>query len=257
MTDGNREMITSPLLLDSKQPDYLAIAQILMEEIESGARPVGSLLPTEGELCEQWQLSRYAVRQALGRLSSLGLIAKRPGVGTRVIAQHPGTSYRQTMHTLADVSQYAQNTHFEVEQKKYIVPDASLQTLLRTDSAEKWLCISGLRTITATRSPISLVEIYVSRAYSKLSGVSGILKVPVFELIEKQHNLRITRVEQEIQGVIIRAEVAKSLQVEDGSAGLRIIRTYFVGSQIVEVTVGTHPAERYSYTMQLDLDRQP
>jgi DNA-binding GntR family transcriptional regulator len=252
-----REPITSPLLLDSKQPEYLAIAQMLMQEIESGARPVGSLLPTEGELCEQWKLSRYAARQAISRLSSLGLVASKPGVGTRVIAQHPGTSYRQTMHTLADLSQYAQDTHFEVADKKQVVPDGALQKLLRAGSDDKWLCISGLRTSSATQLPISLVEIYVCRPYSKLSGVSGILKVPVFELIEKQYDLRITRVEQEIQGVIIRADVARELQVEDGSAGLRIIRTYFVGTQVVEVTIGTHPAERYSYTMQLDLDRQP
>ena len=44
------------------------LARDLSEGISSGRYAVGTLLPTEFELCEQYGLSRYAVRKALDAL---------------------------------------------------------------------------------------------------------------------------------------------------------------------------------------------
>lgn len=46
---------------------------------------------------------------------------------------------------------------------------------------------------------------------------------------------------------------AEALQVPDPSPGLRIIRTYFVGEKVIEVTTGVHPANRFSYCMTFQL----
>ncbi|WP_374703643.1 hypothetical protein [Burkholderia sp. WAC0059] len=59
--------------------------------------------------------------------------------------------------------------------------------------------------------------------------------------------------EQEIQSQLIGGIQAAALQVPDGSAGLRIVRTYFVRDQIIEVTTGLHPASRFSYSMTFQL----
>jgi GntR family transcriptional regulator, transcriptional repressor for pyruvate dehydrogenase complex len=56
----------------------------LAAEILSGALAPGSLLSSEGELSEQFGLSRLTVRQALHRLADLGLIMLRQGCPTRV-----------------------------------------------------------------------------------------------------------------------------------------------------------------------------
>jgi len=58
----------------SKQAD---MARDLSEGIQQGRYAVGSLLPTEFELCEQYGVSRYAVRQTLKVLQDLGLISRR------------------------------------------------------------------------------------------------------------------------------------------------------------------------------------
>ena len=50
----------------------------------SGTLAVGDYLPAERTLCEQLGVSRSVVREALGRLTSLGLVESRQGSGTRV-----------------------------------------------------------------------------------------------------------------------------------------------------------------------------
>ena len=70
----------------AQQPMYQQIAEDLQNQIESGALAPGSPLPTEIELRERYEASRNTIRDAIKRLTSLGLIETRPGQGTFVTA---------------------------------------------------------------------------------------------------------------------------------------------------------------------------
>lgn len=70
----------------AQQPMYQQIAEDLQNQIESGALAQGSQLPTEIELRERYEASRNTIRDAIKRLTSLGLIETRPGQGTFVTA---------------------------------------------------------------------------------------------------------------------------------------------------------------------------
>lgn len=56
----------------------------LITNITSGVWPAGSKLPTEAELCAQYGASRTSVRQALAKLTALGLVESKRGSGTTV-----------------------------------------------------------------------------------------------------------------------------------------------------------------------------
>ena len=66
------------------QPMYVQIAEDLRARIESGALEPGAQLPTELELRDHYNASRYSIRDAVRRLTSLGLVETRPGQGTFV-----------------------------------------------------------------------------------------------------------------------------------------------------------------------------
>ena len=57
------------------------MARTLRKEIVDGVYPVGSQLPTEHELCERFEVSRYTIREALRRLRDDNLVASRPARG--------------------------------------------------------------------------------------------------------------------------------------------------------------------------------
>jgi GntR family transcriptional regulator len=66
------------------QPLYQQIADDLRQQIESGKLAPGAQLPVELELREQYDASRNTIRDAIKRLTSLGLVQRRPGQGTFV-----------------------------------------------------------------------------------------------------------------------------------------------------------------------------
>lgn len=65
-------------------PFYLQLANVLRNQINSGVFDAKTLLPSERELCNAYDVSRSTVRQAIQVLKEEGLISKERGVGTRI-----------------------------------------------------------------------------------------------------------------------------------------------------------------------------
>jgi GntR family transcriptional regulator len=59
---------------------------VLRDRIASGAWTLGDRLPGEIDIAAAFDVSRTTARRALGKLIDEGLIARRPGAGTRIIA---------------------------------------------------------------------------------------------------------------------------------------------------------------------------
>jgi GntR family transcriptional regulator len=68
----------------AQQPMYQQIADDLRSQIDSGDLVPDQQLPTELELRKTYDASRNTVRDAIKRLTSLGLVETRPGQGTFV-----------------------------------------------------------------------------------------------------------------------------------------------------------------------------
>ncbi|MFM2587115.1 FadR/GntR family transcriptional regulator [Vibrio sp. TBV020] len=69
----------------SKRSLHVQVAREIARGILSGKLAQGSILPGEMDLCEQFGVSRTALREAVKLLTSKGLLESRPKVGTRVI----------------------------------------------------------------------------------------------------------------------------------------------------------------------------
>ncbi len=68
----------------SSVPLYYQLQEILHQQIASGRFGVGDPLPSEGELCRMFDVSRIVVRQALEVLADDGEIVRLQGKGTFV-----------------------------------------------------------------------------------------------------------------------------------------------------------------------------
>jgi GntR family transcriptional regulator len=68
----------------AQQPMYQQIAETIRRRIEEGELDRGQQLPTELELRTEFNASRNTIRDAIKRLSGLGLVETRPGQGTFV-----------------------------------------------------------------------------------------------------------------------------------------------------------------------------
>lgn len=65
-------------------PLYYQLKTILLEELSSGNYPPGSIIPTEDEISELFDISRTTVRQAITDLVREGKLSRTKGKGTFV-----------------------------------------------------------------------------------------------------------------------------------------------------------------------------
>ncbi|MDQ2733400.1 MAG: GntR family transcriptional regulator [Pseudomonadota bacterium] len=259
-----RNSIASASIRRSKaaEPRHRIASRRMLELVASGDWPLGALLPTESELEAEFGLSRYGVRQAVQVLCDLGLVSRQQGVGTRVIATTASTRYIQSVGNLDDIVQYVKGTRLDITTRKRIAGDivlrefASLQGtgLAAMQQPDRWLLLKGVRYARTHELPVALAEVYVNDRYSDLPALGRVVSMPIYTHIEQRFGVRMTRVEQEIFGVRIAGEAADALRVRAGAAGLRVVRKYFVDHEIIDITIGTHPAERFSYATTYELD---
>ncbi len=112
---------------------YRDIATKLQNEIRLGNHPVGELLPTETELMARHSASRQTVREALRILMDQGLIVRRAGLGSVVIATEPPVLFTHSVKSLTEWLRYSNETYRDVVASREIVADRKLAALLKCE----------------------------------------------------------------------------------------------------------------------------
>lgn len=234
------------------QPQYVLVAQTLIDDIRRGHYGVGQMLPPETALCTQFGVSRHTMREAMRLLIERGLVTRQRGVGTTVTSREPRAHYTQSTASVADLPQYVEETRLVTKEVKDVLAIGELSELLACPPGQRWLYARAWRYIGRGKDPIALTHIYVNAAYAGIKDLIGAPNVPVYSLIERQYGERVAEVKQRIDAKILAPDEAAALNVPSGSAALVITRHYYAASgRLLEVAVNLHPADRFSYSMSL------
>lgn len=70
----------------SKVPVYRQIVQYMCDKVASGEWPIGTRLPSQRVLAEQFHVNRSTISTAIDELTSYGIISGRYGAGTQIIS---------------------------------------------------------------------------------------------------------------------------------------------------------------------------
>lgn len=234
------------------QPQYVLVAQTLIDDIRRGHYGVGQMLPPETALCTQFGVSRHTMREAMRLLIERGLVTRQRGIGTTVTSREPRAHYTQSTASVADLPQYVEETRLVTKEVKDVLAIGELSELLACPPGQRWLYARAWRYVGRGQDPIALTHIYVNAAYAGIKDLIGAPNVPVYSLIERQYGERVAEVKQRIDAKILAPDEAAALNVPGGSAALVITRHYYAASgRLLEVAVNLHPADRFSYSMSL------
>ena len=96
------------------------VAQQLLELIQTTQLQSGERLPTERVLAEQMGVSRTALREAIQKLSSRGVLESRVGAGTFVLARAPQW-YEQAIAPLAPLMRDDPQYRYDVLETRQIL----------------------------------------------------------------------------------------------------------------------------------------
>ncbi|SAK60142.1 GntR family transcriptional regulator [Caballeronia temeraria] len=241
------------------RPHFADIARELTEGIASGRFPVGSYLPTELELRDLYQTSRHTVRAALQELQDKGLVSRRKNAGTRVEATEPKNNFRPTLASVDDLVQFGSEHLRIVQSVQHVEATARIAKTLQCAAGTSWLRISSLRIDgDADNPPVGWTDVYIDPAYTDIAETAKDRPdTLISSLIESRYGRSIAEIEQQVRAVIVSATMAKRLSVEAGTAALEVVRRYLdEDGAAFEVSVSTHPAERFSVSMRLTRSRE-
>ena len=239
------------------KPRYAELGDMLQTGIERGDYPVGSLLPTELELCERYQVSRHTARAALTQLIAAKLVQRRPGSGTRVIAQREAMRYEHEIDNLDLLIQYGNSTRLQVLAAHLATATAGMAKQLEISAGDDYLHLDGLRLEEPGREPIAVTEMLVPiRAETPVADMLDLSTSPrtVAMFLDAS---RLSQVEQVFDAVSLQANEARLLGVKRSEPAMRVQRHYRdADGHLLMLAISKHPPGQFAYSMVLSRTRR-
>lgn len=241
--------------MSTKRPLYAQLASLLSQEIRSGKYSVGSLIPTELEISKLHKVSRSTARSALNELVSLGLIARKKGIGTRVLTASPILEYSPSATSIEDLINYDASTIRKVINIEDFISDEINAKRLGEKPGQRWTCLSILRCdVSKNQTPLCFNENYISYEFANVT--EGIANYPglIVHKIRDEYGVNVKEIRQSIKAIGLSEDVAKYLKSSPGDYALEIKRNYYdISGTTLLIAISIHPSNIFTYTSTIKL----
>jgi DNA-binding GntR family transcriptional regulator len=236
---------------------YSNLARDLHTAISAGVHRPGSMLPGEHELAATHGVSRQTVRAALNLLERDGLVERRRGAGTFVLAPRPPSGFGQSVLSTEELIHYASDTRRVVRSAETIVADKDLASGAGVQPGSRWLRLINTRIDPSNpEKPICVSYAYIDASLSAIGEHLGDEKTALCDLIAQFCGVQVDTIEQEMQGALISKDIEELVSAPLGSPALRILRRYRdVRGWAFMTSISIHPADRFAYRMKLERSR--
>jgi GntR family transcriptional regulator len=196
---------------------------LLRDEMDSGAIGVGTLLPGEQRLAENYNVSRVTIRRALQALAADGLIRKKTGAGSIVTARSgDATLMRADIATLMpQVVEMGRDTDARLLSFAYGAAPAPVQEALGLDPGSRVQTATRVRLIDGR--PFSHLTTHVPEEIARSYGEADLATTPLFRLLERS-GVQVEGAHQSVTATLAAPDVAAALDVSVGSALLSLKR---------------------------------
>lgn len=240
----------------TRKPRYQALADDLRGAILRGDYPAADQFPTENELCAQYGVSRFTVREALRALQTEGLIRRKRGSGTVIQpAGARGGALHQPLSNVGELMQYARDTRVNFQRLGDVILPRKIAEHLPSPMPGKWSHFRSVRISEGLGAPIALTDAFVHPDLRDVVAELDPVQETLFRQLERLGHLRIAQVTQDIQAVPASAKLAVELKIARRSPCLRILRCYYdTTGRMFEVSVNMHPGERFAYAMHMEVE---
>ena len=236
-----------------KQAKYKELGEKIIDAILQQQYLVGDLLPTEKELCQTHNISRYTAREALRYVQTAGLVDRRQGSGSRVLRNKLPNKINQFIHSVQDLLNFGEQTRFEIESCELQNITAEQAETYAIAATTPFIKLAGVRLESHNKKPICYSVINQFKFdQSILPDISNKKKV-LYAFVDALKQVPIGRVEQSFSATIIPNDLCDKLGVPMYSAAMLIIRRYISkDNTLLLIAENIYPASRYTYSNVLE-----
>lgn len=231
----------------SRVPLYFQLAQQLEDAIRDGRLRPGDRIDTETDLAERLGLGRPTVRQAVQELVSKGLLVRRRGVGTQVVASQFSRPLELTS-LFDDLAAADHRPTTQVLALREVPAEAPVATALSITRGTTVTYLERLRL--QQGEPLAIMRNWIPSGVVDLDA-GRLSSSGLYELLRRSGvNLRIA--DQRIGARAASRPEALLLDVRTGAPLLTMQRTAFDdGGRAVEYAEHCYRADAYSFDTTL------
>lgn len=214
------------------QPLYYRIAEDMIERIKSGHFKPGDMLPSETQLCAEYNTSKMTVRQGLSLLARAGYLRSVPGKGNYV--EHPRYDLL-TMHfdEMDIVGGYPQGV--KLLEANIVAPDPLVRDKLGLQKKDK---VIVLKRLLYTEAQLAAYDIkYMPYIKGKPFIEKELQYIPFAKMVAKHGELFSVKNEVTIYAAAADQEVASILETSPGGP-LLVIEQKLLSAEQKEKTIG-------------------
>ena len=235
-------------LFMSKQALYLTVYNTLKQEITEGILKVGSLLPTEQELEERFQVSRTTVRKAIGLLKDEGYLDVRQGRGTTV----QDITTTQKLSHISSITETLINDGHEVSVQsmsitKIQAPD-SMSDIFAPGTPlyclERVLCSDGLPINYSTTYLLAEMVPHFEQYVNMFCGL--------YHFLETKYHIQMSEATETLSASAANFAESQILNIPQGSPLLISKRVTNVGDIRFEYGINRLVGGRYKYIIHMN-----
>ena len=228
---------------------YLRLADALTEKIINGTYPEGSLLPSERELCEQFNLSRTTVRQALQELAQKGYAKSLYGKGTVVIRPQIRQELSAIYSFDEDMRRLGKTPRTQILDFVEILANTAIASQFGLPVGTPLYRIMRLRL--ADDEPMLLETNYLP--ISRCPNLSRIEleNSSLYRLINMRYGVTIDLAEETFEPIMLRPMEAQLLGTVPDALGMVIERISYEDDKIVEISKSVSPSYKFKHHIVL------
>lgn len=237
--------------LEGGVPKYIQISNWLTEMIQKGRYAVNDKLPSESKLSEFFQVNRNTVRQAISDLVAKGLVQKKNGVGTFVLAR----TLTPVKYTLQHISSFTDDMlQIGIVPKTRLICKSVIEA--PPDVVEKLMLGKDRMVILTERLRLgNRIPLVIERSYLPYKEYKDILKMrltgSLYHLLTKKFHVELHRSIQTFRAITLSGKDAKLLGLPPRSPGIFLESIIYDSKNIpVEVLHAFHRGDKYIFEVE-------
>ena len=235
-------------------PLYFQLKELIVEEIKSGLYPVDSLIPTEKELSEQFDISRTTVRQAITELVQEGWLYRIKSKGTFIARQEIKQDFLQRLETFREqMKRIGLEPSTEVLDFKVAKASYEVAENLRIEEGEQVIYLFRRRF--GDGEPVVTVETYLP--YDKCAFIKDqdFEKVSLYDVLSAREETRIFSAKRLVEAVEANNSDVQYLHVRKGSP-IQLVHTVSVNKAdaALEYSIARYRGDASSFQLYVYVD---
>ncbi len=239
----------------SPLPIYYQLKELLRENIVSRKWTPGTMIPSERELSERYEISRMTVRQALGELTREGILYREKGKGTFVAEPKIQQALTSLTSFSEDMQTRGKHSGGKVLRLALVSAPVRVMEALKVSPDQKVLLLKRLRM--AEEAPIA-----VESCFLHFPNVQDLLNenfenTSLYSLLSQKFEITPTRAQQKVEAGLCSSREKELLMIEAGAPVLRNRRiTFDQTGRVFEYTESAYRADRYIFQVELDTSKE-